>query len=60
LSTDDFWLIDDSRVVFTVFTPEGKFSGGAETSDPTIVGRCREGRDHVWSLAIAHVDYVNR
>jgi hypothetical protein len=60
LTADDFWLIDGSRVVFTVFTPEGKFSGGAETTDPTIVARCLRVRDQVWKAAISQADYVSR
>jgi hypothetical protein len=58
LTTDDFWLIDDSRVVFTVFTPDGAFSGGAETADPMIVARCLHVRSQVWAAATAHADYV--
>lgn len=60
VTTDDFWLIDRRRVVFTIFTPDGTFSGGAETVDPVIVERCNRVRDTLWSIAIPHVDYVNR
>ncbi|WP_433793921.1 DUF6879 family protein [Actinoplanes sp. CA-252034] len=59
VTTDDFWLIDDQRVVFTVFTPDGTFSGGAETTDPLIVNRCVQVRDQLWKLAIPHADYVH-
>lgn len=58
VTTDDFWLIDRERVVFTVFTPDGTFSGGAETVDPAIVQRCSRVRDNLWSAAIPHLDYV--
>ena len=58
VTADDFWLIDRKRDVFTVFTPEGTFSGGAATVDPTIVDRCNKVRDALWSIAIPHVDYV--
>jgi hypothetical protein len=58
VTADDFWLIDRKRVVFTVFTPDGTFSGGAETVDPIIVGRCNKVRDALWSVAIPHADYV--
>jgi hypothetical protein len=60
ITADDFWLIDRERVVFTVFTPDGTFSGGAETTDPVIVERCVRVRDQLWSVAIPHADYVNR
>ena len=58
LTADDFWLIDDRRVVFTVFAPGGAFSGGAETVDPVIVERCVRVRNLVWAIAVPHADYV--
>lgn len=58
VTADDFWLIDRKRVVFTVFTPDGTFSGGAETVDPVIVDRCNTVRDTLWSIAVPHVDYA--
>jgi hypothetical protein len=60
LSADDFWLIDDRRVVFTVFTPEGAFSGGAETIDPMIVERCIDVRNRAWAASIPHAEYAER
>jgi hypothetical protein len=59
LTADDYWLIDERRVVFTVFAPDGTFSGGAETVDPVIVDRCLHVRNQAWAAAIAHVDYAN-
>jgi hypothetical protein len=58
LTADDFWLIDRKRVVFTVFTPSGAFSGGAETADTEIVQRCVRVKDAVWRLAVPHAEYV--
>jgi hypothetical protein len=58
LGTDDFWLIDSNRVVFTVFDPDGKFSGGAETVDPAIVAYCRRVRDQAWPSAVPHTAYA--
>lgn len=58
LSTDDFWLFDDSRVVFTVFAPDGRFEGGAATTDPVIVEHCRAVRDRVWDIAVPHERYA--
>ncbi|MGH3906525.1 MAG: DUF6879 family protein [Pseudonocardiaceae bacterium] len=59
LPTDDYWLLDDDRAVFTVFEPSGRFAGGAATSDPKIVSYCREVRDRVWTAAISHSEYVD-
>jgi hypothetical protein len=58
LTADDFWLIDGNRVVFTVFEPGGRFAGGAETTDPVMVNRCRRVRDEVWAVAVAHDGYA--
>ncbi len=57
LTADDFWLFDNSRVVFTVFEPNGRFAGGAATTDSTIVNRCREVHHRVWKLAITQHRY---
>lgn len=58
LSLDDYWLFDDDRVVFTVVEPDGRFVGGAATTDPAIVRHCRDIRDHVWQVAVPHSRYV--
>jgi hypothetical protein len=60
LTTDDYWLFDDSRVVFTVFEPSGRFAGGAQTVDPIIVEHCRRARDQVWARAVPLHEYASR
>ncbi|MCE7006584.1 hypothetical protein LWC34_27690 [Kibdelosporangium philippinense] len=57
LTTDDYWLFDNERVVFTIFEPGGQFAGGALTTDPVIVAHCRAVRDRVWERAIPHQQY---
>jgi hypothetical protein len=59
LTTDDYWLFDDNRVVFTVFEPGGRFGGGAQTVDPVIVEHCRRTRDQVWARAVPHHEYAS-
>lgn len=58
LASDDYWLFDDDRAVFTVFEPSGRFVGGAATTDPTIVEYCCTVRDRVWQDAIPHSRYA--
>jgi len=58
LTTDDFWLFDDGHVVFTTFEPDGRFAGGASTTDPVIAAHCRSVRDQVWRAAIPHSRYI--
>ncbi|NNH73947.1 hypothetical protein HLB23_29530 [Nocardia uniformis] len=57
LTTDDWWLMDDKTVAFTVFEPTGQFVGGAVTTDPRIASYIREVRDRVWERAIPLADY---
>jgi hypothetical protein len=59
LPADDYWLFDDERLVFTVFEPNGRFAGGAESRDPMIVERFRTIQQRVWSLAIPHREYAS-
>lgn len=58
LPADDFWLLDDHRVMFTVFEPGGRFADGAFTSDATIAAYCRSVRDDLWPIAISHHEYA--
>ncbi|MFJ4657425.1 DUF6879 family protein [Nocardia sp. NPDC088792] len=57
LTADDWWLIDDSIVSYTVFDIVGNWVGGALTSDPRIVAYCKEVRDYVWELAVPYRDF---
>lgn len=56
---DDYWLFDDSRVVFTVFEPDGRFVGGIETHDAATIDQCREVHQKAWARAIPHGEYVS-
>ncbi|MGI9002878.1 MAG: DUF6879 family protein [Pseudonocardia sp.] len=58
LTSNDYWLFDDDRVVFTLFEPSGRFVGGAATTDPAFVEHCRKVRDRVWQAAIPHHQYI--
>lgn len=55
---NDYWLFDDSRVVFTVFEGDGSFAGGIEASDLATVGQCRRVREQVWAHAVPHNEYA--
>jgi uncharacterized protein DUF6879 len=50
---DDYWLFDDTRVVFTVFHPDGRFLEGSEATDAKVIKQCRQ----AWALAIPHAQY---
>ncbi|MGN2638959.1 DUF6879 family protein [Nocardia takedensis] len=55
---DEWWLIDDTQVAFTLFTTSGEFTGTALTHDPAIAEHCRSIRDSLWDRAIPHRDYA--
>ncbi|WP_228785182.1 DUF6879 family protein [Nocardia cyriacigeorgica] len=57
LTSDDWWLFDDSTVAFTVFDQSGRWRGGAVTTDPVIVDYIRRVKHRVWSLAVPLQDY---
>nr|WP_157573847.1 DUF6879 family protein [Nocardia jejuensis] len=56
--SDDFWLLDDRRVAFTLSDRDGRSVGGvAVTMDTRIVDYCRGVRDHLWPQAIPLLEY---
>lgn len=59
LTTDDWWIFDDSVVAFTVFEPgdNGRWVGGAVTTDPRIVEYIRTVKERVWARAVPLSDY---
>lgn len=58
LPGNDFWLFDDSTVVFTVFTGEGQVLQRQLTTDPAIIHLCRSAFETVWARAIPHHNYT--
>ncbi|QIS17183.1 DUF6879 family protein [Nocardia terpenica] len=59
LTADDWWIFDDSIVAFTVFAPgeNGRWLGGAVTTDSGIVEYIRTVKERVWSLATPLSEY---
>lgn len=57
LPGNDFWLFDDSTVVFTVFTGAGDVLERQLTVDPAVAGLCQAAFEAVWSIAIPHSEY---
>lgn len=55
---DEWWLIDEETVAFTLFDTSGEFTGTAVTTDLIIVDRCVDMRNTLWGQAIAHQEYV--
>lgn len=56
---DDFWLLDDERVVFNLVDQEGRAAGAcALTTDPKIAEHCRSIKAHLWALATPYAEYA--
>jgi hypothetical protein len=60
LPGNDFWLLDDSLVVFHHFDGDGELApdGDEEIStDPAVIKLCTQAFEAVWERAIPHADY---
>ncbi|MGI9001397.1 MAG: DUF6879 family protein [Pseudonocardia sp.] len=57
LPGNDFWLFDDSVVVFTVFTGEGDVFERQLTTDPAVVQLCKSAFESACAIAIPHSEY---
>ncbi|WP_433628370.1 DUF6879 family protein [Nocardia sp. CA-120079] len=56
---DDFWLLDDERVVFNLVDENGRAAAAsALTTDPRIVDLCRQVKERVWQLATPYAEYA--
>jgi hypothetical protein len=60
LPGNDFWLFDDTTVVFSVFTGDGDIAERQLTTDTAAVELCRAAFEAVWQLAIPHSEYRPR
>jgi hypothetical protein len=58
LTTDDFWLLDDNKVAFTIFEPSGRYVGWGISNDPVIVHHARTVWNRVWQNATPYTEYV--
>lgn len=57
LPGNDYYLLDDERVVFLHYAGSGLNTAFTTTIDASVVQMCREAFERVWSLAIPHSDY---
>jgi hypothetical protein len=58
LPGNDFWLFDDSRVLFNLFTGDGDWAGQELADDAPAVDLCRASFGAAWEAATPHADYV--
>jgi hypothetical protein len=55
---EDFWLLDDDRLVLSVFSADGRTGGFARETSPQLLRQCLVVRDQVWDLAIPYAAYA--
>jgi len=60
LPGNDFWLFDDTTVVFSVFSGAGDVAERQLTTETAAVELCRSAFAAVWATAIAHNEYTPR
>lgn len=62
LPGNDFWLFDDTTVVFNHFSGDGDWvEPGTETvTDPAVAKLCKDAFESVWARAIPHEEYKIR
>ncbi|MEV0107613.1 DUF6879 family protein [Nocardia sp. NPDC050799] len=58
--SDDWWLIDDDRVVYNLVDEHGKPSGLAVTTDRGIIQYARCVKHRLWDMATPYTEYVDR
>lgn len=55
---EDYWLLDDAKLVLSVFSDDGRTGGFALGTGPQLLARCLAVRDQVWDRAIPYARYV--
>jgi hypothetical protein len=58
--TEDFWLLDNRILSFSLFDDRGYWIGGSVTEDPVLVGNAIAIRDRVLAVAIPYDTYQER
>jgi hypothetical protein len=58
LPDEDFWLLDDDKLILSVFSPDGRTGGFARPSSPELLSQCVAVRDQVWERAIPYAQYA--
>jgi hypothetical protein len=57
LPGNDFWLFDNSAVLFNYFSGDGTAAGAELRDEPSVVKLCAAAFAAVWDRAVPHEDY---
>jgi hypothetical protein len=55
---EDYWLMDDTKLILSVFSDDGRTGGFALETSPELVRQCLIVRDQVWERAIPYAQYI--
>jgi len=55
---EDYWLLDDDKLVLSVFSADGRTGGFASETSPELLRQCLAVRDQVWARAIPYANYM--
>ncbi|HEY7145263.1 MAG TPA: hypothetical protein VH637_13540 [Streptosporangiaceae bacterium] len=55
---EDYWLMDDDKLVLSIFSEDGRTGGFARENDPGLLRQCVFVRDRVWDRAIPCARYL--
>ncbi len=58
LPEEDYWLLDDDKLILSVFSADGRKGGFAKETSPELLRQCLVVRDQVWDRAIPYAQYV--
>jgi hypothetical protein len=58
LPDEDYWLIDDDRLILSVFSADGRTGGFASDTRRGLLDQCIAVRDQVWSRAVPYAEYI--
>lgn len=58
LPGNDFWLVDDRRVMFNLFDGDGRPTAVQVTEDRRVVQACAAAFAAVWERGVNHADFV--
>lgn len=57
LPGNDFWLFDDTTVLFNYFSGDGAAAGVELRDEPAVVKLCASAFEAVWDRAVRHGEY---
>jgi hypothetical protein len=55
---EDYWLLDDDKLVLSVFSEDGRTGGFALEADSEVLRQSTAARDQAWNRAIPYARYV--